>query len=604
MLKTEINSNLLLEYKPAQFELGKACYEREDYDEAIELLREPAIQNHIEAQFYLGKTYTQQHFYEQAIRWFTKASKQKHPEAQFYLGEAYFYGKGVVLNYEHALECYQYAAEQGNDDAKYKLNENYGEIKRLITTKEYKKAVIWSKFANPEDIKEQYKQKKKIKAQYELALMFDTGEGVYKNSDRAVELWREAASQGDSESQYRLWHKEAELRNIKVQYRLGSAYYEGWGNNKHDETKAIKWWQKAAKQGHITAQYNLGIIYSKAKDHKNALQCFNTVAKHTDKGNALVIYAQYLLGIMYKNGEGCSQNYQKSRKWLKKATGFEKDKSFPENDRDFLEVVLDEDNTQEELITIVQISAQEALEDIAKLEEKENAKKELEDIMSMFAHKFRGPLRSIRNNMEYNSPKQATLESVQTMSGLINIFSVISTDAQILCKQLQQDQQGHSNLLTVLNKSLALAIEQLLSIDNIDIISQHYFNYAKKTGQVSMTTTSDEWEENYLVLEKKLQASWLNDFKQLANSDLEILKNWIEKRFFPLELLGFNDNMICFEYYKAKESTLLIVMTEIILNAVKYYSSQTNETIKLVKKASLKPRRSYLMLLVTNCMLN
>jgi signal transduction histidine kinase len=218
---------------------------------------------------------------------------------------------------------------------------------------------------------------------------------------------------------------------------------------------------------------------------------------------------------------------------------------------------------------------------IAKLKEQEKAKRELEDIMAMFAHKFRGPLRSIRNNIEYNSPKQATLESVQTMSGLISIFSIISTDAQILSQQMQQDRQGNSNLLTVLNKSLSLAIEQLLSISNIEIISQHYFNYAKKTGQVSITTTSDEWEENYLVLEKQLQASWLNDFKQLVHSDLAVLTNWIEERFFPLELLGFNDNTICFDHYKVKESTLLVVMTEIILNAVKYYSSQTNEAIKL-----------------------
>ena len=300
-----------------------------------------------------------------------------------------------------------------------------------------------------------------------------------------------------------------------------------------------------------------------------------------------MVSAQYRLGVMYKDGLECSQNLQEAENWFSQAYAGEnrhKNNSFDKNNDILEELVLDEKDIQKGLIETVRKSAHEALldiEKIIKIKEQKKSQQELEDIMSMFAHKFRGPLRSIRNNMEYNSPKQATLESVQTMSGLINIFSVISTDAQILCKQLQQDQQGHSNLLTVLNKSLALAIEQLLSIDNIDIISQHYFNYAKKTGQVSMTTTSDEWEENYLVLEKKLQASWLNDFKQLANSDLENLTNWIEKRFFPLELLGFNDNMICFEYYKAKESTLLIVMTEIILNAVKYYSSQTNETIKL-----------------------
>ena len=117
------------------------------------------------------------------------------------------------------------------------------------------------------------------------------------------------------------------------------------------------------------------------------------------------------------------------------------------------------------------------------IEALEKAKQELEEVMGMFAHKFRGPLRSIRNNLDYDSPKQATLESVQTMGGLLDIFSIISSNAQKLREQLQQDRQGNGTLLTVLKKSLSLAIEQLLSIDNIDIIRQHYLNYAKELNK-------------------------------------------------------------------------------------------------------------------------
>jgi signal transduction histidine kinase len=330
----------------------------------------------------------------------------------------------------------------------------------------------------------------------------------------------------------RWWEKAAEQGYTNAQYYLGNAYWKERDNENPNQEPAIKWWQKAAEQGHLIAQYKLGIAY--------------------------------------KNGLGVTKDYEKALQWLRKVAE-------PDNDP----LVILAGGSQNEM---VRKSAYEALLDIEKIrkfEEQKKANQELEDIMAMFAHKFRGPLRSIRNNIEYDSPKQATLESVQTMSGLINIFSIIGTDAQILCEQLQQDRQGNGTLLTVLMKSLSLAIEQLLSIGNIEIISQHYFNYAKKTGQVSMTTTSDEWEENGLVLEKQLQASWLSDFKQLDYSDLEVIKTWIEARFFPLDLIGFNDNKICFAHYKAKESILLVVMTEIILNAIKYYSSETNEPIKI-----------------------
>jgi hypothetical protein len=290
------------------------------------LLLEDAKQGNVEAQFNLGIAYSHQpSSYSEAIYWWCQATLQGHAKALFCLGEFYLYGRGVILNYEHALKCYQEAAALGNDDARHKLNENEEEIKRLIITREYQKAVLWSKLANRKNLEAQYEQSKTVKAQYELALMFERGEGVYKNSDRALELWCEAAKQEHSESKYRLWHKEAERGNIKAQYRLGNAYFKGEGNKKTDETKAIEWWQKAAEQGHLTAQYNLGVVYRKAKEHQNALQYFDTVVKHTDKGNALVISAQYLLGIMYKNGEGCSSpNYQKARECLKRATGFEK----------------------------------------------------------------------------------------------------------------------------------------------------------------------------------------------------------------------------------------------------------------------------------------
>jgi CRISPR-associated Csx2 family protein len=594
-----------------------------------------------ETQFKSGLDRYKRKEYKQAIDWFHRTADQKHAGAQFYLAEAYFYGRGVTLSYDKALEWYQKAAKQGNSNAQKKWEYGYSKMEQLTTTQEYVKAVEWSALANQGDIEAKYQlgvafyngdgvvknvartvelweeaaERGYSKAQFRLGRVFyrqkDKGK-IYLN--KALNLWHQAAEHKNAEALFHLgvayfpeesgiadkkkaqahsnfenavkyWHEAAELGHIEAQYHLANAYYQGKGTEINKE-EAIKWWQTAGTQGHITAQYNLGITYLKGlgmaeKNENKAMRWFQNVAEHPDKTNPLVILAQYQLGILYKN----VPNYQDAKDSLRLAatsSSVEKGVNTIPEDKNFLKkVMFDGEKIGESFIVGVRQSAQQALEDIIKLEEQKEGKKELEDVMAMFAHKFRGPLRSLQYDVEHNLDKETTLEAVQIMAGLLNIFSIISTDAQTLREKWHQDRQGHATLLTVVKKSLSLAIEQLLSIDNIDKISHHYLSYAKKTGQVPATTTRNQWEDEYLTLEKQLQASWLYEFKQLDHSDLQTITVWVAERFFPLELTGFDDKRICFEHYKAKESTLLIVMTEMLLNAIKYYSSKTNQALKL-----------------------
>jgi hypothetical protein len=57
--------------------------------------------------------------------------------------------------------------------------------------------------------------------------------------------------------------------------------------------------------------------------------------------------------------------------------------------------------------------------------------------------------------------------------------------------------------------------------------------------------------------------------------------DWVKTHMFPLEITAFDNNAIRFERYGATESILMIAMTEIILNAIKYYSLQENIAVKL-----------------------
>ncbi|WP_349648851.1 hypothetical protein [Candidatus Parabeggiatoa sp. HSG14] len=210
-------------------------------------------------------------------------------------------------------------------------------------------------------------------------------------------------------------------------------------------------------------------------------------------------------------------------------------------------------------------------------------KQELEDIMAMVAHKFLGALISLEYNVEHQNQKKTSLDSIKTMRGLLNLFGIISTDSERLRQELSQDMYGECTLLSVLEKSLSLAFTQLLTIGSRDKIIQHYLSYAKKTEQILPTTTRKQWRNNddHLALWRKLQTEWETSFMQLPEPSLANIVHWTKVSFFPIEVNGFDNNPVQFKRYGVKELVLMIVLTEIILNAIKYYSSETNEPIKL-----------------------
>lgn len=78
-------------------------------------------------------------------------------------------------------------------------------------------------------------------AQVELAELYDAGEGVAQDTEKAIAWYEKAAAQG---------HDEAQLA-------LGLHYSEDMDDN----VTAIDYFKKAAQQGNATAQYRLGMLY-------------------------------------------------------------------------------------------------------------------------------------------------------------------------------------------------------------------------------------------------------------------------------------------------------------------------------------------------------
>jgi len=131
---------------------------------------------------------------------------------------------------------------------------------------------------------------------------FDEGTAAYQagNYQKALELFKPFAEQGDAKAQY----------NLGIMYGYGRGVPQ---NNK----EAVKWYRKAAEQGYVLAQYNLGIMYGYGRgvpqNNKEAVKWYRKAA---EQGLAI---AQYNLGIMYGYGRGVPQNNKEAVKWYRKA---------------------------------------------------------------------------------------------------------------------------------------------------------------------------------------------------------------------------------------------------------------------------------------------
>jgi uncharacterized protein YgiM (DUF1202 family) len=99
-------------------------------------------------------------------------------------------------------------------------------------------------------------------AQIGLATMYESGNGVPKDSAKAFHWYRKSAEQG------KLW----------AQYKLGYMYRLGDGV-REDPAEAFRWFRKSSEQGFVDAQWALGTLYEKGlgipKDYMQAYKWYD-----------------------------------------------------------------------------------------------------------------------------------------------------------------------------------------------------------------------------------------------------------------------------------------------------------------------------------------
>lgn len=123
----------------------------------------------------------------------------------------------------------------------------------------------------------------------------------------------QAYAVGDYEAVLKEWGPLAESGHLRAQYNLGLMYDNGQGVEQ-DDAMAVYWYRKAAEGGHDGAQNNLGLMYASgqgvARDDKEAVAWW---LKAAEQGYAK---AQYNLGVMYLNGWGTTRDYVQAHKWF------------------------------------------------------------------------------------------------------------------------------------------------------------------------------------------------------------------------------------------------------------------------------------------------
>ena len=112
-------------------------------------------------------------------------------------------------------------------------------------------------------------------AQYNLAWMYENGQGVPQDYAEAVKWYRLAAEQGYA----------------RAQHNLGLMYDEGNGVPQ-DYAEAVKWYRRAAEQGTAAAQTNLGFMYDKGfgliQDNVTAHMWYNIGAANGNERGGII----------------------------------------------------------------------------------------------------------------------------------------------------------------------------------------------------------------------------------------------------------------------------------------------------------------------------
>ncbi|KAG0205516.1 hypothetical protein BGX33_007875, partial [Mortierella sp. NVP41] len=253
------------------------------------------------------------YWYLQAANcWYLQASKNGNASAQDIVGDLYRLGQhGIPLDHFKAKEWYLKATDQGLPSAQNKI----GDLYRLGHGAAAQEDAV---------------------GQYNIAQLYDYSLGVPQDFDctKALEWYHKAADQDLAHTQFMIGNMYENGRGVPKDESVALEWYykaakhgdtDGWGlctkGHLHrqalgvpmDLSIAVGCYLKAAHQAHLYAQFMVGTMYYNGEDYSIAFEWSFKAAHQGEPG------AQSAVGIMYCYGQGVVQDYSRVREWLHKA---------------------------------------------------------------------------------------------------------------------------------------------------------------------------------------------------------------------------------------------------------------------------------------------
>ena len=233
--------------------------------------------------------------YEHALQFYEQAAEQGDDRAECRIGHIYRFGRGVTKNYEKALYWYNRAAEKGNALAQSNLGSMYRFGQGVA--KDYAAAIEWYKLSAKQN--NEY-------AQQNLGSMYRFGEGVSRDAEAAIYWYTLSANQN----------------NMFAQANLGTLYRLGEGVDL-DYKQAFYWYSRSASQGYAYAKYLLALLYYHGHGvEQDFVEAFRLLSEYENdkfldfKKNG---EAFYYLGECYRNGFGTEKDLKKAKKYYLQA---------------------------------------------------------------------------------------------------------------------------------------------------------------------------------------------------------------------------------------------------------------------------------------------
>lgn len=169
----------------AQMKLGY-CYEFgkgviKDKAKAYELYKKAAEQENSEAQYRLACYFENENSSEnknKVVYWMEKSAENNYPEAQFKLGQFYYTGTYVDKNIEKAIDYFELASNDFNENAMYMLGDVYdARNDKFGAFAYYQNSAIFDKWESQRKVAERY----------------EFGEGTEKDLSKAIK-WLKIAN--------------------------------------------------------------------------------------------------------------------------------------------------------------------------------------------------------------------------------------------------------------------------------------------------------------------------------------------------------------------------------------------------------------------------